>query len=88
MAEFDLVLIGVQLNDSIPKTASGAPVKSALESAVLTLAVLWGADTIIGNVRHSYQSLPPKHPAMQTLKEMLPLRGVDALHRLQRFYAL
>lgn len=70
------------------KTASGAPVKSALESAFLTLAVARGLDTIIGNVRRNYQPLQPEHPAMQTLEDILSLRGVDALQRLQSFYAL
>lgn len=70
-----------------PKTADGRPVKSALESAFLTLAMPLGLDMVIGSVARKYELLPDSHPALECLKEILTLEGYDAVMRVRDFYA-
>ena len=65
---------------------SGGPVKSTLESAFLTKAIPLGLDMIIGSVKRNYQFLPPDHPAMQCLEDILKLSGYDIITRVQAFY--
>lgn len=70
-----------------PKTAAGEPVKSPLESAFLTVAVPLGLDFVIGNVKRNYQLLPPGHPALVCLEEILQKEGYDCVMRLMEFYS-
>ncbi|HIJ73016.1 MAG TPA: dihydropteroate synthase DHPS, partial [Candidatus Hydrogenedentes bacterium] len=70
-----------------PKCADGSPVKSALESAFLTLAVPLGLDMVIGSVKRKYELLPEDHPAMQCLRDVLELEGYDAVMRVMQFYS-
>jgi 5-methyltetrahydrofolate--homocysteine methyltransferase len=69
------------------KRADGSPVKGPLESAFLTKAMPLGLDTVIGSVRRSYELLPPEHPAMQCLDDVLELGGFEAIMRVREFYA-
>ncbi len=69
------------------KRPDGMPVKGALESAFLTKAMPLGLDTVIGSVKRKYQLLPPDHPAMQCLEDILKLTGFDVLMRVREFYA-
>jgi len=69
-----------------PKRADGSPVKGALESAFLTMAMPMGFNTIIGSVKRNYSLLPEDHPAMQCLKDVLELDGFDAIMRVRSFY--
>jgi 5-methyltetrahydrofolate--homocysteine methyltransferase len=69
------------------KRADGSPVKSALESAFLTMAMPMGLDMIIGSVKRKYEILPPDHPAMKCLTDVLKLDGVEVVERVQQFYA-
>ena len=69
------------------KRKSGGPVKSALESAFLTKAMPAGLDMIIGSVKRNYKILPPEHPAMECLEDVLKLTGYDILTRVQQFYS-
>jgi cobalamin-dependent methionine synthase I len=68
------------------KTKDGAPVKGPLESAFLTLAMPRGLDMIIGSTVRKYEILPPGHPALACLEDILKLEGFDTLMRLKEFY--
>jgi cobalamin-dependent methionine synthase I len=70
-----------------PKRADGSPVKGALESAFLTMAMPLGLDMVIGSVKRNYELLPANHPAMVCLEECLKLQGFDVLMRVREFYA-
>lgn len=69
------------------KRADGSPVKGPLESAFLTLAMPLGLDMIIGSTVRKYEILPPGHPALACLQDILELEGYDTLMRLKDFYA-
>jgi cobalamin-dependent methionine synthase I len=69
------------------KRADGSPVKGALESAFLTLAMPMGFNTIIGSVKRKYSLLPDDHPALQCLKDVLELEGYDIIMRVMSFYS-
>jgi hypothetical protein len=68
------------------KRKDGSPVKGPLESAFLTLAMPRGLDMIIGSTVRKYEILPPGHPALVCLEDILKLEGVDTLVRLKEFY--
>jgi cobalamin-dependent methionine synthase I len=70
------------------KRADGSPVKSPLESAFLSKAMPLGLDMVVGSVRRNYQLLPPSHPAMICLDEVLAAEGFDAIMRVRDFYSL
>jgi cobalamin-dependent methionine synthase I len=69
------------------KRADGSPVKGALESAFLTMAMPMGFNTVIGSVKRNYSLLPEDHPAMQCLKDVLQLEGYDVIMRVMSFYS-
>jgi len=70
-----------------PKRADGSPLKSPLESAFLTKAMPLGLDMVIGSVRRDYQLLPPDHPAMLCLEQVLAAEGFEAIMRVRDFYS-
>ena len=70
-----------------PKRADGSPVKGALESAFLTMAMPMGFNTIIGSVKRKYSMLTEDHPAMVCLKDVLQLEGFDIIMRVMSFYS-
>ena len=69
------------------KCADGSPVKGALESAFLTMAMPMGFNTIIGSVKRKYSLLAADHPAMQCLQDVLELEGYDIIMRVMSFYS-
>ena len=69
------------------KRADGSPVKGALESAFLTMAMPMGFNTVIGSVKRKYSMLPEDHPAMNCLKDVLELEGFDIIMRVMSFYS-
>lgn len=69
------------------KKPDGSPVKSPLESAFLTMAMPMGLDTIIGSVYRKYSRLTDDDPAMQCLRDVLKLDGVDAIMRVMMYYS-
>ena len=69
------------------KKADGSPVKSPLESAFLTMAMPLGLNTIIGSVHRKYSHLTDDDPAMQCLRDVLKLEGVDAIMRVMMYYS-
>lgn len=69
------------------KRADGSPVKSALESAFLTLAMPLGLDMIIGSMLRKYEILPADHPAVLCLQDCLRSPGFEAILRVKEFYS-
>jgi len=64
------------------KRGDGSPVKGPLESAFLTMAMPMGLNTIIGSTKRNYALLADDDPAMQCLKDVLTLEGVEAVMRV------
>ena len=69
------------------KKADGSPVKSPLESAFLTMAMPMGLNTIIGSVKRRYSLLPDDDPAMQCLKDVLKMEGVEVIMRVMMYFS-
>ena len=69
------------------KKADGSPVRSPLESAFLTMAMPLGLNMIIGSVHRKYRLLDDDDPAMQCLKDVLQLEGLDAIMRVMSFFS-
>ncbi len=67
------------------KRGDGSPVKGPLESAFLTMAMPMGLNTIIGSTKRQYALLTDEHPAMQCLKDVLKLEGVEAVMRVMLY---
>ena len=64
----------------------GSPVKSSLESALLTIAFPLGLDYVIGSVRRNYNILEDNHPALECIRECLELSGMASIKRVRKFY--
>jgi len=69
------------------KRKDGSPVKGALESAFLTLAMPRGLDMIIGSMVRKYEVLPEGHPALACLEDILKLEGLETIMRVKKFYS-
>jgi cobalamin-dependent methionine synthase I len=69
------------------KKPDGSPVKSPLESAFLTMAMPLGLNTIIGSVKRKYTLLPDDDPAMQCLKDVLQMEGVEVIMRVMMYFS-
>ncbi len=69
------------------KKPDGSPVKGPLESAFLTMAMPLGLNTIIGSVRRKYTLLPDDDPAMQCLKDVLKMEGVEVIMRVMMYFS-
>ncbi|HNR68586.1 MAG TPA: dihydropteroate synthase [bacterium] len=67
------------------KKPDGSPLKGPLESAFLTLAMPLGLNTIIGSVKRKYSLLPDDDPAMQCLKDVLKMEGVQGVMRVMMY---
>ena len=67
------------------KRGDGSPVKGPLESAFLTMAMPMGLNTIIGSTKRQYALLADEDPAMQCLKDVLKLEGVEAVMRVMLY---
>jgi cobalamin-dependent methionine synthase I len=68
-----------------PKKADGSPVKSPLESAFLTMAMPLGLNYVIGSTKRPYALLSEDAPAIQCLKEVLHLDGIEAMMRVMLY---
>jgi cobalamin-dependent methionine synthase I len=88
-AEFAGVNISVGLSNFTamlpPKRGDGAPVKGPLESAFLTMAMPLGLNTIIGSTKRRYALLEGEDPALECLRDVLKLEGVEAVMRLMMY---
>ncbi len=69
-----------------PKRADGSPLKGPLESAFLTRAMPLGLDMVVGSVKRKYERLPPEHPAMRCVDDVLAANGFEAILRVREFY--
>jgi cobalamin-dependent methionine synthase I len=69
------------------KRGDGSPSRGPLESAFLTMAMPLGLNTIIGSTKRQYSVLPDDHPAMQCVKDVLALQGVEAVMRVMLYLA-
>jgi cobalamin-dependent methionine synthase I len=69
------------------KKADGSPVKGPLESAFLTMAMPMGLNTIIGSVNRKYSLLTDDDLAMQCLKDVLKLEGVEVIMRVMMYFS-
>ncbi len=69
------------------KKPDGSAVKSPLESAFLTMAMPLGLNTVIGSVRRKYSLLPDDDPAMQCLKDVLKMEGVEGVMRVMMYFS-
>ena len=69
------------------KKSDGSVVKGPLESAFLTMAMPLGLNTIIGSVRRKYSLLPDDDPAMQCLKDVLKMEGVEVVMRVMMYFS-
>jgi cobalamin-dependent methionine synthase I len=67
------------------KRGDGSPVKGPLESAFLTMAMPLGLNTIIGSTKRQYAIVTDENPALQCLKDVLKLEGVEAVMRVMLF---
>jgi len=67
------------------KRGDGSPVKGPLESAFLTMAVPLGLNTIIGSTKRQYAFVTDENPALQCLKDVLKLEGVEAVMRVMLY---
>lgn len=75
------------LTQQLPsKTAAGEDFKSLLERAFLTLTVPYGLDTLIATPWRDFSLLPDDHPVVTGLREIMALKGFDALRRLRKLY--
>lgn len=69
------------------KKPDGSPVKGPLESAFLTMAMPMGLNTIIGSVNRKYSLLSDDDPAMQCLRDVLKLEGVEVIMRVMMYFS-
>jgi len=67
------------------KRGDGSPAKGPLESAFLTMAMPMGLNTIIGSTKRHYALLAEDDPAMECLRDVLALEGVEAVMRVMLY---
>ncbi|MBP1656045.1 MAG: 5-methyltetrahydrofolate--homocysteine methyltransferase [Bacteroidetes bacterium] len=67
------------------KKPDGSPVRGPLESAFLTVAMPLGLNTIVGSVKRKYALLADDDPALQCLRDVLTLEGVEGIMRVMMF---
>ena len=68
------------------KRPDGMAIKSALESAFLTITIPLGMDMCITSVKRNHAILPEDHLAMKCLNDVLSMSGIDCLKRVKKFY--
>jgi cobalamin-dependent methionine synthase I len=61
--------------------------RQLVENAFLTLAVPLGFDTIMGTPWNSFRQLPDDNVVLQTLKDFIDLKGLNAIRRLRQLWA-
>lgn len=68
------------------RKADGSPVKSPLESALLTIAFPLGLDYVVGSVKRKYERLSEDSEALQVVRECMELGGFASIKRVRKFY--
>lgn len=69
------------------KTVHGTTLGNGIERAFLTIARPLGFDTILGTPWHNYDALPEDDFILNVFKDVIGLRGTDALRELRKLYA-
>ena len=70
-----------------PLKFDGVPLRQLFENAFLTLAVPMGFDTIMGTPWNDFHFLPEGNVVLETFKEVIELKGLDAIRRLRKLWA-
>jgi 5-methyltetrahydrofolate--homocysteine methyltransferase len=70
-----------------PLKFDGISLRQTIENAFLTLAVPLGFDTIMGTPWNDFRILPPDNAVLQAFKEVIELKGLDAMRRLRKLWA-
>jgi len=70
-----------------PLKFDGVSLRQMVENAFLTLAVPMGFDTIMGTPWNKFQLLPDDNVVLQTYKDFIELKGLDAMRRLRKLWA-
>lgn len=65
----------------------GKRLGQVMESAFLTVAVPLGFDTILGTPWNDFQILPAENEVLRTFKDVVDLKGLDAMRRLRQLWA-
>jgi cobalamin-dependent methionine synthase I len=70
-----------------PMEIDGVRLRHLMESAFLTVAVPLGFDTILGTPWNDFQILPAENEVLKTFRDVIDLKGVDAMRRLRQLWA-
>jgi 5-methyltetrahydrofolate--homocysteine methyltransferase len=70
-----------------PIDYDGTRLRHVMESAFLTVAVPLGFDTVLGTPWNNFQILPADNEVLKTFKEVVELKGLDAMRRLRQLWA-
>jgi 5-methyltetrahydrofolate--homocysteine methyltransferase len=70
-----------------PVEFDGMKLRHVMESAFLTVAVPYGFDTVLGTPWNEFRMLPEDHVVLQTFREVIDLKGLDAMRRLRKLWA-
>ena len=70
-----------------PNAIDGQPLKTRIERAFMMLARPHGFDTILATPWHNYAPLPEDDIVLQIFKEVIQLKGIDAVKQIRKFYA-
>jgi cobalamin-dependent methionine synthase I len=70
-----------------PIDFDGMRLRHMMESAFLTVAVPLGFDTVLGTPWNNFQFLSDDNEVLQTFREVVELKGLDAMRRLRQLWA-
>lgn len=70
-----------------PIDFDGMRLRHVMESAFLTVAVPLGFDTVLGTPWNRFQILPDDNEVLQTFRDVVDLKGLDAMRRLRQLWA-
>lgn len=72
----------------LPANASdGRALKTRIERAFMTLARPYGFDTILATPWHSYEALPEDDFVLKTFREIVQMKGMDAIRHTRKLYS-
>jgi cobalamin-dependent methionine synthase I len=70
-----------------PVKFDGIALRQMMENAFLTVAVPLGFDTIMGTPWNDFRILPADDVVLHAFKEIIELKGLDAMRRLRKLWA-
>ncbi|VAV92988.1 hypothetical protein MNBD_ALPHA01-1925 [hydrothermal vent metagenome] len=70
-----------------PMASDGKPLKTRIERAFMTLARPYGFDTILATPWHNYAPLPDDDFVMEIFRQVIQLKGMDAIRHLRKLYS-